>query len=1653
MSTSEQTPGRDERVDEVIADYLDALAAGRKPDREGILARHPELSDELRAFFGDQDRLAEAARAFFAPGAGAEASPEPVTLAVGEGKPLGSAPVKVRYFGDYELLEEISRGGMGVIYRSRQVSLNRLVALKMILAGQFASPEDVQRFRTEAEAAANLDHPNIVPIYEVGEHEGQHYFSMKLIEGGSLSPRISAFVRDPKGAARLMATVARAVHFAHQRGILHRDLKPGNVLIDTDGQPHVTDFGLAKRMATAGSPLTADRLTVSGAIVGTPAYMAPEQAAARKDLTTGADVYSLGAILYELLTGQPPFQAATPLDTVLQVLEKEPVAPHSRDPKIDRDLETVCLKCLRKEPSRRFDSALALAEDLERWLRGEPIHARPVTRLERARKWVARNPVVAALSGVAVLLLMIGSIVSTWFGMAANQRAHEALEQKGRADDNARAAQQRLARNCVLNGNRLLEAQDWAGALVWYVEALKLDADEPQRADMHRRRVGITLRRFTPLSQLWRLPEGERFGTWNGEHLISIDAGGAVHIRNARTGEPLSGALRLDAPSRMTALSGDGRRVVTITTGDAERNPKQPASARLWEVPGGRPVGPGIAIPHTVRSISLAPDGRQVGFLLETDAKRDGYPVFEFACWSERAGKLARPALVTVGDNWYGYFAHCFSADGNKLLFEEGRGSGGYGFVREAVLRVYDTTTWKVVAGPIKGGVFGQMLKGGIMHRGPHSTEQVPGTPSSLFVRGGEQLVTPPTPADSEPCIWELEAGEKKAAMLTLPGRGIADLAVSSDGTRVAVTGDGIHSWRLEQQNWVRSDQRTGEGEDNLTFSPDGALVATRAGKNGEIVRLRIVGEEQTTFPALHHPETVVAFHFTSEGRHLLTLDRTGVIRTWELSSGAPASVVQASDMGHLELSGDRSRFLSWRGGSLQVHDTRTGKPVSGLLDHGSLLRSAALDPDGTRTLSVGQDGSVRYWDLAKGTSRQVENDLRGEVQASFCEVGRRFLVSNLRTRNWRIRVYDANGEPGGPWLTGREGKIRWMSTPDGRWALASGKGNELPRVQDMLSGEAVPLEPLVGNLDLESSWSVGQPISSTRLVGFDPDWLSLHAWDLASGRRLWSVPDRGPGDRSNPFPGENNLFAVSPDGKHVALDRGHVVWLLDGDTGERIAEIRVPVRATMTFTSDNRFLLVTDWSRGTRVWHAASGQPLGPWMATDRPDRDRQPALLHCDPPILLDHVGLWDAQTGDPLSPPDQFPTKTDRIAGFAAGGASVVATHEREALLRSDLFSHDLLTTPHLSRVVDIVHHDISPDLRPAEELQTLVELFAARRIDAVGTLTDLSEDELFARWKQVGPPREDRARIRFWHETQADYGNPAFHLDRLLEHEPNNAEWHFRRANCPGDRVPVEDRYGEAVALGMDRVSLWVSLGFIHLESKEWPKAEADFSHAVALFPDDGNLWHLRGIVRAEAGGWADAAADFERAYRQVGTRSEVAGGLHWYEGASASLAAGDVAAYRQKCAMELDRTTKDGNKLDSSLLRACCIIPAAVADYSRLLEWAAGQARESKGPAARYEYGMVLYRAGKFAEAARELEEAAKLQMDPAVDPVGVLFLALSRQRGSDQRGARRLLHTTQKWLTAFEAQEPSLQRSDLPAEEPPWLRRLRINLLLPEATP
>jgi tetratricopeptide (TPR) repeat protein len=391
--------------------------AGELPQLDEYLRRFPELADELRLQFEVEGAI------------GRETSLQGIHQLTVIGDGPRHAPTAMPVVPGYEILGELGRGGMGVVYKARQLRLNRLVALKMILAGDHASPEAARRFLAEAESIARLHHPHIVQIFAFGDCEGRPYFEMEYVDGGSLADRLDGTPRSPRDAARLVETLARAIHEAHRLGIVHRDLKPANILLSRDGVPKIADFGLAKWL-DAETALTRTQL-----IIGSPSYMAPEQAGqGATRIGPAADVYSLGAILYELLTGRPPFQAATVLETLEQVRSAQPIAPSRLRPRLPRDLVTICLKCLEKAPARRYASAAELAEDLRRFEAGQTILARPVGVHERLWRWCRREPAVASLA--VALLAGLAGVATQWWRAESNLK--EAIEQRSRAEQNAR---------------------------------------------------------------------------------------------------------------------------------------------------------------------------------------------------------------------------------------------------------------------------------------------------------------------------------------------------------------------------------------------------------------------------------------------------------------------------------------------------------------------------------------------------------------------------------------------------------------------------------------------------------------------------------------------------------------------------------------------------------------------------------------------------------------------------------------------------------------------------------------------------------------------------------------------------------------------------------------------------------------------------------------------------------------------------------------------------------------------------------------------------------------------------------------------------------------------------------------------------------------
>ncbi|HLJ97940.1 MAG TPA: serine/threonine-protein kinase, partial [Gemmataceae bacterium] len=705
----------------------------------------------------------------------------------------------------------IARGGMGVVYKARQVSLNRIVALKMILAGQLASAADVQRFRTEAEAAANLDHPNIVPIYEIGEHQGQHYFSMKLIEGGSLGEQVARFSQDPTDAAQLLMTVARAVHHAHQRGILHRDLKPGNILVDGQGQPHVTDFGLAKRVQGDS------RLTQSGAIVGTPSYMAPEQARSEKVLTTAVDIYSLGAILYELLTGRPPFKAGTPLDTVLQVLEREPERPRVLNPRTDHDLETICLKCLEKEPHNRYGSAEAVAEDLERWLASEPIHARRTAAWERGLKWMQRRPAIAALTSLLAVSGVLGAGGVIWQWREAEAARQEALA-KASAEEQAKTEaqqaqeaeerQRQQAQAALARAERSLYFQRIALAERYWL------ANNLGRAEEYLDACPLALRHWewhylkhlchAEAVSLRGYPNYEAAYTPDGRLLATTGPDNTILLLDRATWQVARVLRGHQRPVEKLALSGDGRTLASVS---------QDGMIKLWSVESAQELRTWTA--RSVVDLAIDRDGRRVAAATQRTAPYGGAELIlhrpgEVILWDGEGQQLLR--IPGAGTNV------ALSPDGKQIVsFSENV------LVPGGAVRIWDATTGELVSTlrqlhyPQARTAFsqdGRWLvavddKTAVLWDAATSKQlrSLTGHTSQInhvaFSHDGRRLAT----ADREGMIklWNPDRGEELFTYRAHKGP-VGSVALSPDGQQLASTGaDGtLRIWDATQGQQVR---------------------------------------------------------------------------------------------------------------------------------------------------------------------------------------------------------------------------------------------------------------------------------------------------------------------------------------------------------------------------------------------------------------------------------------------------------------------------------------------------------------------------------------------------------------------------------------------------------------------------------------------------------------------------------------------------------------------------------------------------------------------------------------------------------------------------------------------------------------------------------
>jgi WD40 repeat protein len=1088
---------REQRVNEAIAAYLQALESGQAPDRDDFLRRHADVAAELRSFFADQDAVL--------PGAARSRAPDTETATVGPGgRPAPEAGEMVRYFGDYELLEELGRGGMGVVFKARQSSLNRVVALKMILSGQLAGPDDLARFQIEARAAANLDHPNILPLYEVGQHDGLPYYSMKLIEGGSLAGRLVRLPGQRGEAARLVAALARAVHHAHQRGIVHRDLKPANVLLDDGGVPYVTDFGLAKLIGPGAVSADAPA-TRSGAIVGTPSYMAPEQAEARKDLTVAVDVYALGAILYECLTGQPPFREATPLDTILAVLHQEPARPRQLAPGVDRDLEVICLKCLEKLPGSRYASAAELADDLERWLRGEPIAARPAGAVERGLRWARRRPALAGLVGMAAALLLVvgvGGLVLAQRERAARQveedLRQQAVEERNIAqEERNKAVAQRNARDRALRraeGLRLT-AQSQVALPGQPDLALLLAVTGTERYPHH-------LSRNVVLAALARVEEGREL------HRLAGHGKGVSFVAFSRDG------------ARLVTLSEKRSHEVRQVVGQP---PPDPVSAWVWDTRSGKllgelrpPRGQEERLAGAVAA-AFSPDGRTLAVLASSglvalwDLNREGPP------------RLLVPSgqPMALSGNRHGSRCHglAFSKDGRRLLSVPGT-------FPDCTPRLWDVAAGKEVV---------------------QFTGHTQPVCAARFSPDEKKVLT--ASLDGTARIWEADTGKPLVVFKGHQG-GVVNACFSPDGARVLTTSDlSRNCYTIERDNKGRV---RGGGVD---YSPlpdkERQQEGRYAGRVWETATGRQVFALDRRALKLWEDGDVGTASFSPDGRWIITagISAFGECRAflWEATTGRPVGeLVAANRQSWVEAAffgPDSERIaLVCREGLdpgqpyrhlVRLIDRATRQEVLSLAGHAGQVTGVAFHPDGGQLATASADGTAALWDCLTGAVRdaargrwygveqaeispdgrylatrsraQLRNDYRGETTIRIWDLARRRVSATVRDPDrsqelyafspdsTRLLVADFLGQR-------REARIRVLGL-DGR----------------VLAALAAPFS---------SGW-VGR-------AGWSPDGKQVHTsenghgrrlWDAATGKLLWQAPAAS----AHPDP-------PCPDGTHVLV-------------------------------------------------------------------------------------------------------------------------------------------------------------------------------------------------------------------------------------------------------------------------------------------------------------------------------------------------------------------------------------------------------------------------------------------------------------------------------------------------------------------------------------
>jgi WD40 repeat protein/serine/threonine protein kinase len=1115
---------------------------GEAPQLEDYLAPFPQFASELRCQF----EVFRAIQASHLTGAtvisAAGAGPRPGRLPDAD----EAAPVSVP---GYEILGEVARGGMGVVYKARHVQLNRLVALKMVLAGGHAGAVDLARSRTEAEAVARLQHPNIVQIFEVGEHAGLPYLALEFCPGGSLADKLNGTPLPPTEAARLVEILARAMEVAHRNAIIHRDLKPANVLLAVSDQhsavsphrdasgaelkadrwlltatPKITDFGLAKKL-DSGSGQTA-----SGAILGTPSYMAPEQAGGHsKEVGPQADVYALGAILYELLTGRPPFKAATAMDTLLLVLSEEPVPPRALQPKLPRDLETICLKCLHKEAKRRYASAADLADDLRRFGASEPIQARPVGRWERGVKWARRRPAVAALLA-ALMLAALGMVVGgAWFTLRLNNALATTEDQRDQA------VQARRASDASAEAEKVAKENAQA--------AQKHAEEEKHAADLARRAADASAKAETGAREKAQAAQKHAEEEKQAADLARQEADAA---RRKAEWLAYAGQIALAQREWQDGNVGHARALLDACQGNLrswEHNYLYTLFNHLRQQTLRGHTG-------SVYSVAFSPDGKRLV---------SGSEDHTVKVWDAVTGQ----ETLTLRGHSGPVYSVAFSPDGKRLLSGSARYYNG-GRAADGEVKVWDAQT----------GHETLTLQGhtGAVH-------------SVAFSPDGKRLASAST--DQTVKVWEAQTGQ-----LTLSLKGhtgpVYSVAFSPDGKRL-VSGSGDRTVRLWDaltgQETLSHKGHTGR-DHSVAFSPDGKRIAS--GSEDQTVRVWDAQTGENTLSLKGHTGGVNSVAFSPDSKRLVSASSDATLKVWDAQTGEQAlslkghsfsveSVAFSPDDKHL-LSGSLDK-------TLKMWDAQTGQQTLSLKGHTSEVSSLAVSPDGRRLLSGSSDKTLKMWDAQTGQLILTLQGHTGPVTSvAFSPDGKRLLSG----RGWptsprepgEIMVWDAQTGQETLTIKGHNGGFLSVAfSPDGK-RLLSGSRDGTVKVWDEQTGQ----ETLTIKGHTSSVLSVAFSPDGKRLASASTD-RTIKVWDVETGKETRTL---------KVFRGWIHSVAFSPDGKRLlcgSYDKTLTVW--DAETGQETLILKGHTGPVLcvAFSPDGKRLVSGSQDKTLKVWDAQTGQ------------------------------------------------------------------------------------------------------------------------------------------------------------------------------------------------------------------------------------------------------------------------------------------------------------------------------------------------------------------------------------------------------------------------------------------------------------------------------